>query len=240
MTASLKRALEILKEDGSKTLAKKSLTYVIRFLHSPHFLLKVGSVGRGKSLENLVDFTMKGCYGLISPFQDKKEILGLIKLLDKFKPRTLIEIGTASGGTLFLFSRIASDDATLVSVDLPYGKFGGGYPNWKIPIYKSFALKNQKIHLIRENSHDVKTFGKVKNILGGRKADFIFIDGDHTYEGAKRDFELYRHLLKKGGVLGLHDIVPHTKESGCDVFRFWNEIKKKYKHKEIVNGWNKQ
>jgi Methyltransferase domain len=38
--------------------------------------------------------------------------------------------------------------------------------------------------------------------------DLIFIDGDHRYEGVKRDFENYRGLLSDRGVILLHDVDP--------------------------------
>jgi hypothetical protein len=41
--------------------------------------------------------------------------------------RTVVEIGSAQGGTLFLLSTIATDDALIVSLDLPTGRFGGFY-----------------------------------------------------------------------------------------------------------------
>lgn len=41
--------------------------------------------------------------------------------------------------------------------------------------------------------------------LGSLKADLIFIDGDHSYEGIKRDVEKYVPLLREGGYFILHD-----------------------------------
>ena len=38
--------------------------------------------------------------------------------------------------------------------------------------------------------------------------DFLFIDGDHSYEGAKQDFENYSKLVRPGGLIALHDIQP--------------------------------
>lgn len=35
--------------------------------------------------------------------------------------------------------------------------------------------------------------------------DFIFIDGDHSYEGVKKDFELYSTILNEKGIIVLHD-----------------------------------
>jgi len=174
----------------------------------------------------------------IMPAQVKEEILELLKVLMQYKPRSILEIGTARGGTLFLFSRIASPDAAIISIDLPSGPFGGGYLTWKIPIYHSFALPGQKLSLIRGDSHDLRTLKMVKRILGDRKFDFLFIDGDHTYEGVKKDFEMYGQLVEEGGIIAFHDIVPHPIETGCKVSKFWNEIKISYVHREIVKDWN--
>src|SRR3989344_8186889 len=53
----------------------------------------------------------------IKPGQVKGEILALLKILDNKKPKTILEIGTGSGGTFYLFARMASPTATLISVD---------------------------------------------------------------------------------------------------------------------------
>jgi predicted O-methyltransferase YrrM len=56
--------------------------------------------------------------------------------------------------------------------------------------------------------------------------DMLFIDGDHTYEGVKRDFELYRPLLKPGGIIAFHDVLdtPMHRLHGCEVHRLWQEL----------------
>ncbi|MEM3793697.1 MAG: class I SAM-dependent methyltransferase [Candidatus Bathyarchaeia archaeon] len=176
----------------------------------------------------------------IAPIQIKEEIAKLLSLLADLKPKTLLEVGTASGGTLFLFCQVAEPDAIIISVDLPGGLFGGGYPEWRIPLYKSFAKERQRLHLIRADSHNPKTLEIVKNILSDRKLDFLFIDGDHTYDGVKRDFETYSPLVRKGGIIAFHDIVEHPLETGCEVSRFWNEIKHGYNYIEIVKSWDQK
>ena len=52
--------------------------------------------------------------------------------------------------------------------------------------------------------------------------DWLFIDGDHSYEAAKTDFENYAPLMNKNGIVVLHDIVGHM----FGVKKLWNEIKK--------------
>jgi len=75
---------------------------------------------------------------------------------------------------------------------------------------------------------------KLKKLLKNQKLDLLFIDGDHRYEGVKKDFEMYGPLVKKNGIIAFHDIAVHTPELDCQVYRFWNEIKKDYNFREIV------
>lgn len=57
------------------------------------------------------------------------------------------------------------------------------------------------------------------------KIDFLFIDGDHSYSGVKTDFLTYSPLVAKPGLIGFHDIAEHPVETGCEVKKFWDEIK---------------
>lgn len=172
----------------------------------------------------------------IKPLQVKEEILGLLNILKERSPKVVLEIGTAKGGTLFLLSRVAAPNAKIISVDLPDGPFGGGYPEWRMPLYRSFARDDQEIHLIRADSHSPETVQQVERILEGREIDFIFIDGDHTYEGVREDFETYSPFTKKSGIVAFHDIVENPNDVNWQVHRFWDEIKHKFEHTEIVSA----
>jgi len=195
-----------------------------------------------KSIEDYVDLAINISNAFpiawsIRPRQIKEEITELLKILAEHKPKLILEIGTAEGGTLFLLSRVSSPDAVIISVDLPGGRFGGGYPESRVPLYKSFERYEQKIYLIREDSHLVSTANTVEKILEGRKLDFLLIDGDHTYDGVKKDFEVYSKLVGKGGIIAFHDIVPGLPKYVGGVPRFWNEIKDDFKHIELVENW---
>jgi predicted O-methyltransferase YrrM len=96
------------------------------------------------------------------------------------------------------------------------------------------------MHLIRGDSHSEEVAARLRRIT--QSLDVLFIDGDHTYEGVKRDFLLYAPLVRPGGIVAFHDIAEHPKETGCDVARFWNEVKTSYRHEEIIEnreqrGW---
>ena len=171
----------------------------------------------------------------IKPGQVKEEILGFLKILKERNPRVVIEIGTAKGGTLFLLSRVAAPNAKIISIDLPDGPFGGGYPEWRMPLYRSFARDDQEIHLIRADSHSPETIQQVEKILEDAEIDFILIDGDHTYEGVREDFETYTPYVKNSGIVAFHDIVENTNDMIWQVHRFWEEIKQGFEHMEIVS-----
>ena len=172
--------------------------------------------------------------------QFKNEIQKFIEMVLKYKPLVVLEIGTARGGTFFLLTKFSSPKAHLISLDLPGGQFGGGYSRWVGYFFKSFALDTQKISIIRADSHIDSTLNKIKKILKSKLIDLLFIDGDHSYEGVKKDFEMYSPLVKKGGIIAFHDIVVHPPETNCDVNKFWNEIKHHYKYKEFVENWDQK
>lgn len=195
--------------------------------------------------KEIINFSSNFYFGLIKPIQIKKEFLELLKIFKEINPNYIMEIGTAKGGTLFSFCKLAKEDAVIISIDLPEGPFGGGYPEWKIPIYQSFKKEKQKLYLLRKNSHQEDTLKEVKKILNGNQLDFLFIDGDHTYEGVKKDFEMYSPLVKKGGgIIAFHDInkcnpnyLKELKELynlEFGVFELWSNIKLLYKNKEII------
>lgn len=171
----------------------------------------------------------------IRPIQVREEITELLKILANRRPRFILEIGTARGGTLFLFTRAVASNATLISVDLPTG-----YSELKIPYYESFALHDQRIYLLRMDSHRETTLHAINRILGGRKLDFLFIDGDHTYEGVRKDFEMYSRLLNPDSIIAFHDIVPGPPEDVGGVPKFWKKIKYNFSYIELVKNWKQE
>jgi hypothetical protein len=64
--------------------------------------------------------------------------------------------------------------------------------------------------------------------------DYLFIDGDHRYEGVKRDLEMYGPLVRKGGLIALHDIVDGPTHLVGGVPQFWREIRSQFRFMEII------
>jgi cephalosporin hydroxylase len=163
--------------------------------------------------------------------QQRQEILELLDLLAQRTPRAVLEIGTDEGGTLFLWTRVAADDAVLVAVDdRPLGITGTLSP-WAVA-RRAFARNGQRIELmIPRDSHDPATAAEARRRLGGRSVDFLFIDGDHSYDGVKCDWELFSPLVAPGGLVAFHDV---NEQRHPDVVRFWDELKATHDTTELV------
>lgn len=147
-----------------------------------------------------------------------------------------LEIGCYDGGTTIFLSHLCQN---LITIDQPNPS--------RFDEYK-YNLGNTDLHgskllntitnfnYVSGNSHSKDTFDKVLNILNGNKLDLLFIDGDHSYEGVKQDYEMYKVLVKKGGVIAFHDVHESAfhESHNCFVHNFWKEIKNEYEdHKTI-------
>lgn len=237
---SVKSIMDKIREEGITSIFKRTFHRIKKLFNLIILIHRIKKLKPNYDLNFLLNFLYLESKRMLIPFQDRNEILKLLKILKKIKPKFILEIGTAKGSTLFLFSRIAAEDAVIISIDLPGGDFGKGYPKWKIPLFKSFTFPKQKINLIRANSHAIETLNKVKSVLKSNRLDFLFIDGDHSYEGVKKDFEMYSPLVDDNGIISFHDIVDCPPESNIFVSKFWNEIKENYSYTEIIEDKNQK
>jgi predicted O-methyltransferase YrrM len=141
------------------------------------------------------------------------------------RPRLVVEIGAGSGGMLAALCAVAADDATIISVDLEGGPFGEGASDDVLRCRANIG-PDQTLYLVRGDSHHPEIRARV-GTLAPRGVDVLLIDGDHTYEGVRADYALYSPLVRRGGIVALHDILPHPRDPECQVDRFWNELRER-------------
>jgi len=184
-----------------------------------------------QSLEDYFQFAGQ----LFRPHQIKHEILNFLEFARSEQPEQVCEIGTADGGTNFLLSQALPSTRLMIGIDL--------YVKNSSKLHY-FSRANQQLNFINGSSSAKFTIGKVKQILAEKKLDLLFIDGDHSYDGVKQDFLNYRHLVRDGGLIIFHDIVPdyltrygiQTDAWVGDVPRFWSKVKSLYPHYEFVEN----
>lgn len=166
--------------------------------------------------------------------QKPQEIQWLFDRVRGATPRTVLEIGLERGGTFFLWSRAAAADAHLVAVDTnPSGLLGARSP---FPLVRrSFARDEQRVTLLMgSDSHAAATYDRVRRVVGGVTVDFLFIDGDHTYEGVWQDFSMYAPLVRPGGLVAFHDISQSPTAYTEGTARFWREFAQEHETEECV------
>lgn len=66
------------------------------------------------------------------------------------------------------------------------------------------------------NCHDPETLKKLKQALDNHFIELLFIDGHHSFESAKKDYEIYGNLTSH--LIAFHDI------GLLQVEKFWNEL----------------
>ena len=162
--------------------------------------------------------------------QKLPEFERLVALVRARRPAAVVEIGSFLGGTLAAWCKVAAPDAVLVSVDLADEAETPASPEE----LRALARPGQRLEVVRGDSHAEATRREIEAALAGREVDFLMIDGDHSYDGVRADFELYAPLVGDGGLIALHDISPGTRVPGVEVHRFWREIRDRYEHEEFV------
>jgi len=162
-------------------------------------------------------------------WQNRGEVLALLDIVADIKPRRACEIGSMEGGTLFLLTQMCHPEAHVISLDWRYTQA-------RRQTFPRFARHRQRLSLVEADSHDPDTRRRVERLLAGEPLDFLFIDGDHSYTGVKSDFEMFAPLVRAGGVVAFHDIVPDWRASRGEptvrdsggVPKFWSELRNRY------------
>jgi len=139
---------------------------------------------------------------------------------------SILEVGSHMGGFLaFMAYNCDPKTAKIRSVDLTtlYG-LGGTIKNLKEDGYDAEVYKGNS------TSADAVAWAKENGPY-----DFVFIDGDHTYDGVLADWRNYGPL---GRWVGFHDI--KEADHGYGTVQLWEELKDKYPSMEIgvAGNWN--
>lgn len=110
-----------------------------------------------------------------------------------------LEIGCYAGGSSCLL--LQRPKTNVISIDL-------GRPVLKMVVFNNVNKLNthkNRYDYIEGSSHDIKSINILNDILLEKKVDILFIDGDHSYNGVKKDFEIYSKYVKEGGYIIFDD-----------------------------------
>jgi predicted O-methyltransferase YrrM len=237
-----RQGLRLFRREGPLAAARQGLAVASFYSRTAVAALLLRSkMRRIESLE--AAFTLASTFEfrkiVIPPVQFRDEFMPFIEEVGAMRPTRVLEIGVGYGGTLFLLAQAAADGARLAAVDLPPEP--ARYHQSKELLFQVYRRRGQRIRTFPTGSERPETREAVRGFLGDG-IDVLLIDGDHTYDGVASDYRLYGDLVRCGGLIAFHDIVPGEYEKVGEVARFWAELKEKAPGEvtEHVRSWSQQ
>lgn len=184
-----------------------------------------------RSLEEVVDWAMNfggGGHMRVKTMQVPAEIMQLARAVEALEPKIILEIGTARGGTSLIWSHLATE--RVITCDL-------NDMTRQAPLFTQFPPPGSgcRVTLLSGNSHSADFKARVSSELNGARADFLFIDGDHTVCGVTADYNDYKEFVRPGGLIAFHDIVKHQPLPTNQVYYLWQKLKPLVEVEEFVN-----
>ena len=147
-------------------------------------------------------------------------------LIEKCRPEIFVELGTHSGNSYFSFCQAVKENkiqTKCYAIDSWKGEEHAG-------IYGEEIFEKVNTH----NQKHYASFSKLMRMQFDEAADYfsdsciglLHIDGFHTYDAVKHDFETWEKKLTPNAFIIFHDI--NVREQNFGVWKFWEEMKARY------------
>lgn len=160
-------------------------------------------------------------YSAFSTWQD--HIPFAYDLVAAIRPATVVELGTYRGVSFFSFcqSMVENDvPGQCFAVDTWQGdKHTGPYGEevYQQVLQHAHQHYENQAHLLR------MMFDQAASEFRESSIDLLHIDGMHTYEAVRHDFETWYPKVRPGGIVLFHDVVARISDFG--VWKFWEETR---------------
>jgi hypothetical protein len=116
--------------------------------------------------------------------------------------RRLAEIGVWHGVTTRRLRAAMARDAELWAIDVYHrGRLGLSFPEL-VARREVDAVENGTVRWVRATGEDAARLWRDE---GREDVEFLFIDGDHSFEGISADWNAWSGLVARGGLVALHD-----------------------------------
>ncbi len=151
------------------------------------------------------------------------------------RPRLIVELGTYSGLSYFTFCQAIQEqgiESVAYAVDTWEGdEHTGAYGEEIFGKVRDHAREHYRgfTYLLRT------TFNEAVAQFDEDSIELLHIDGLHTYDAVKQDFENWFPKVKAGGIVLFHDIEARLKDYG--VRKLWEELSAQYQSFSFQHGY---
>jgi len=156
-------------------------------------------------------------------------------LVNTLRPGILVELGTWYGMSYLAFCQAVQTFGTgtkAFAVDTWQGDAHTG------PLAKTALSSLRRAHDPSYSDFSTllqKTFDAAVSQFEDGSVDLLHIDGLHTYEAVKHDFETWLPKLSNRAIILFHDTRVREKDFG--VYRLWEELTSRYPHFEFHHDY---
>lgn len=142
-------------------------------------------------------------------------------LIDMLHPSTVVELGTQHGVSYCAFCQAVAE------LKLPTRCYA--VDTWLGDVHSNYYKESVYLDL-QEHHHRYETFSTLLRMtfdqalphVPDASVDLLHIDGLHTYDAVKSDYETWLPKLSDRAVVLFHDTVEHQRDFG--VYRLWAEL----------------
>jgi hypothetical protein len=143
-------------------------------------------------------------------------------------PHVFVELGTVTGVSYSAFCN------AVVEAGLPTRCHAVDTWQGDNEVYEDFGQFHEQ-HYSKFSTLLRCTFDEALSQFSDKSIDLLHIDGLHTYEVVRHDFESWLPKLSRQGVILFHDTNVREKDFG--VWRLWEELSRQYPSFEFLHGY---
>ena len=155
-------------------------------------------------------------------------------LVRNVRPRCIVELGVCLGTSFLSFCQAVKDgglDTALWAVDTWEGDPHTGF-------YDSTFLEQFRKGLAPYRSlrvHElILPFDEARGRFDRASLDILHIDGCHTYEAVRHDYDTWSDAVGPDGIILFHDIAHQEGDFG--VHRLWDEVRHEHEAASFVHS----
>jgi cephalosporin hydroxylase len=153
--------------------------------------------------------------------QNPEELAAALELVMSVKPAVIVELGCDRGGTLYAWRQVC---------DRVYGITWGQNAD-----SGGAECVTHGAEVLYGDSHDPDSLEWLRVRLAGDPVDVLVIDGDHHLDGVLADLADYSNLVRPGGLIMLHDVLPEQYPE-VEVWKAWPQLREMYPGQTEVIG----